>query len=86
MLPEEFLSRMKLYLEGDEYEAFLSSYNDIPNRSLRINRLKKSSGGKTPERTLSLILKDRVAWCDNGYYYDEDDRPGRHAYHLSSEV
>ena len=81
MLPEEFLSRMKSYLEGDEYEAFLSSYDDIPNRSLRINRLKKSSGGKTPEGTLSLILKDRVAWCENGYYYDEDDRPGRHAYH-----
>ncbi len=81
MLPEEFLSRMRSYLEGDEYEAFLSSYDDIPNKSLRINTLKKSSGDKTPEKTLSAILKDRVSWCDNGYYYNEDDRPGRHAYH-----
>ena len=81
MLPEEFLSRMRSYLEGDEYEAFLSSYDDAPKKSLRINRLKRSSGAKTPEETLSKILKDRVEWCDNGYYVNADDRPGRNAYH-----
>ena len=40
-LPEAFRSRMKEQL-GDEYEAFISRYNNPPIRGLRINTLKLS--------------------------------------------
>ena len=38
MLNPLFLSRMKEYL-GDEYDAFLASYNDDNIRGLRVNSL-----------------------------------------------
>ena len=81
MLPENFLSRMKSDLGESEYKKFISSYDEEPQKSLRINLLKKGRGNKDLRETLRTFLRDRVAWCDNGYYVDPDDRPGKHAYH-----
>ena len=36
-LPEEFLSRMRSLLPGEEYDAFLKSYEAPPVRGLRLN-------------------------------------------------
>ena len=49
MLPPAFLSRMQSQL-GDEYESFLSSYQQSPDIGLRVNTLKL-----TPAQFTSLF-------------------------------
>jgi len=51
---------------GDEYEAFLSSYEQIPLRGLRVNRLKDFSVDLAP-----------VPWCGSGFYFPADERPSK---------
>ena len=76
MLPEQFLARMKCIL-GEEYQDFLESSEKPPWQSLRINRLK---GGGEPERNLKASMEP-VPWNDDGYYYKEEARPGKHPFH-----
>ncbi|MDO4187623.1 MAG: RsmB/NOP family class I SAM-dependent RNA methyltransferase [Lachnospiraceae bacterium] len=86
-LPNEFLNRMKEYL-GDEYEAFLASYEDQEIKALRLNTL-------APGDTLGAICSklNKVPWCEDGYIYEGMEakteihpyndvvRPGKHPYH-----
>ena len=72
MLPDAFLARMRRLL-GDEFDAFLASYELARNVGIRLNPRKVSS-------PLSFC-GDRVAWEPNGYYYDPSLRPGLHPYH-----
>ena len=77
MLPEPFLVRMKQML-GEEYGAFLRSYEEPETFSLRINPLKAQSqelAGRTD------FLEEAVDWEQDGFYYRPDARPGRHPYH-----
>ncbi|MDE7337377.1 MAG: RsmF rRNA methyltransferase first C-terminal domain-containing protein [Clostridia bacterium] len=76
-LPKEFLSRMKDML-GNEFDAFISSYDKDTFRALRINTLKTSV--ETVKNTFSLKPVD---WCKQGYYYDETERPGKSVFHES---
>ena len=62
-LPKEFLSRMEEFL-GDEYEAFLDSYNHPISLGIRVNTLKIS-----PDELHALIpasLK-KIPWCPSGF-------------------
>ena len=77
MLPEKFTERMRKML-GEEYPQFLQSYDREDNHSLRVNTLKGSSEIFRQQAKFSLAP---VAWNPNGFYYDKDDRPGRHPYH-----
>ena len=72
MLPAAFLERMKRLL-GDEYDAFLASYDKPRNAGLRLNPRK--SAGRLP------FCGDPVPWEPNGYYLLPDARPGLHPYH-----
>jgi NOL1/NOP2/sun family putative RNA methylase len=78
-LPEEFLERMRRLL-GDEYEAFVLSYERERVQGLRFNTLKGSL-----ERGLELCKAryglQQIPWCEEGFYYDRESRPGRHPYH-----
>lgn len=84
-LPAQFIQRMQGFL-GDEYEAFAASFERERIRALRTGTLKISvpsflslSGtqdGAEPELHLSP-----VPWTDNGFYYAEQDRPGKHPRH-----
>lgn len=77
MLPELFLNRMKGLL-GEEYPKFLESYERCGYPSLRVNLLKGTEEelrGKVP------FLEEAVPWARGGYYYKEEDRPGRHPFH-----
>ncbi|MCH5343377.1 MAG: RsmB/NOP family class I SAM-dependent RNA methyltransferase [Acetatifactor sp.] len=80
MLPELFCERMKDML-GEEYAAFLDSYEQDRYQALRINPLKKSADGAriTPEQ-LPFSLK-KVPWAEDGYYYGKEEQPGKHPYH-----
>ncbi|MBQ7780245.1 MAG: RsmB/NOP family class I SAM-dependent RNA methyltransferase [Clostridia bacterium] len=82
-LPEAFCARMKMML-GDEYEAFLSSYDRPNTPSLRLNPLKKNNIALADIAQMQCV-GERVPWAENGYYYDPESetRPGKHPYHES---
>ncbi len=75
MLPTEFAIRMKEQL-GNEYEAFLDTYDKPKYTALRVNPLKIS-----PKLKEEFKRKfESVEWEENGFYY-ENIKPGSHPYH-----
>ncbi len=76
-LPAAYLKRMEQML-GADYADFLKSYQAVVSRGLRLNTLKGASEQLLRQMPFSL---QPVPWCRTGYYYDKDDRPGRHPYH-----
>lgn len=80
--PDEFCSRMKALL-GDGYDAFISSYSEPePGRGLRINTLKCKD---TAALAAELCLRDKVPWCDRGYYAG-GSIGGSHPYHAAGLI
>ncbi len=77
MLPGQFLDRMQELL-GEEYPAFLDGYEKTKAYSLRINRQK---GTFEELKKKTSFLTKKVPWAENGYYFKEEDRPGRHPFH-----
>ena len=75
VLPEDFLIEMKQLL-GNDFDAFLASYDDGKISALRINPLKTTIG----ESGITWDLSP-VEWCPNGFYYDESNAPGKHPFH-----
>jgi len=78
-LPIEFVKRMEASL-SDDFEAFMSVYDNAPERALRFNCRKVR-----PDTREALVRKwqlEPVPWCSDGYYYDaEHIRPGLSPYH-----
>ena len=77
MLPEQFLRRMENLL-GSEYQDFLASYEKPKVSSLRFNSLKGTEEDFIEKAGFSL---HPIPWAAGGYYYKEDERPGKHPYH-----
>ena len=77
MLPQQFLSRMEKMI-GEEYPDFLASYERPRYHSLRVNPLKGTAGELKEKASFQLRP---VLWAENGYYYQEEERPGRHPFH-----
>lgn len=81
MLPEAFLRRMEDQL-GEEYSAFLASYDQPRHQALRLNAIKKTESGESMEKLLTALFRmERVPWAERGYYYDAETQPGKHPYH-----
>ena len=76
-LPLKFEERMKQML-GEEYDAFLRSYEDTRRPGLRVNTLREKA--KTLESS-SLFDMQPIPWAPHGYYYDPLKRPGKHPLH-----
>lgn len=77
-LPEAFLARMRELLQ-DEFPQFLASYEQERYFGLRINTTKRSAEAF---RTASSMKLRPIPWCKEGFYYSEDERPGKQpAYH-----
>lgn len=76
-LPEEFLKRMQTLL-GDEYPAFLDTFSLKRYYGLRVNTLKI-----TPEELQGQVPfhLTPIPWVKEGFYYAENDDPGKHHYH-----
>lgn len=68
-IPFDFLKRMEKMLE-DEYSAFLKTFYEEKNKSIRFNP-KKYKIFKNIDYISSLFTSDfkRVSWDDLGYYY-----------------
>ena len=78
-LPAAFLDKMKRLLK-DEYEAFVRSYEEPRKTGLRVNTLKVS----VPEfLRISPFVLQPVPWTNEGFFYREEDRPGKHPYHAA---
>ena len=76
-LPVEFLNEMEKLL-GEEYPAFLASY-EMPRRNgLRLNR-RRISPARFEENAPFEV--ERIPWTDNGYYVDYRDMPARHPWY-----
>ena len=78
-LPEAFVTKMKGLL-GDEYEAFIQSYDTQRVQGLRFNTLKGKLEDMICESRERFGLKE-VPWCREGFYYRQETRPGRHPFH-----
>lgn len=76
-LPAAFTERMKEML-GEEYEAFIASYEKERSQGLRVNGLKADPAEFA--RTVPFSLKP-VPWAAEGFAYAAEERPGRHPYH-----
>lgn len=78
-LPEAFEARMRQLL-GQEFEEFLFCYENDKYQALRLNPLKKGlQGGDTPY--IKDVCKEPVPWAKDAFYYDKEERPGKHPYH-----
>lgn len=78
-LPEEYVDRMKEFFK-EEWEAFYASYEAKARRSLRLNPLKKVNGKEVSAAELPFSLTE-IPWCKEGFYYEEEDAPGKHPFH-----
>ncbi len=76
-MPEDFLKKMRLLLK-DEFADFLKSYQENRSQGLRINTLKVSVEEFLKKNPFHL---EQIPWIREGFYYDEEDRPGKHPYH-----
>lgn len=77
MLPQEFLERMEQML-GEEYPAFLASYEKNEQKALRLNPVKGDAGQL--KEMLPFSLRP-VPWEKNGFCYGQEGTPGKHPYH-----
>jgi len=78
-LPEAFLDKMRRLL-GEEYEAFVQSYESERVQGLRFNTL-KGPLGQLLETCKEDFGLQQVPWCAEGFYYGPDRRPGLHPFH-----
>lgn len=78
-LPREFEEKMERIL-GEEYQDFRGSFKLPRKFGLRVNRSKIS-----PEKlkALSGFHLTPIPWIDNGFYYEEGDRPSRHPFYYA---
>lgn len=76
-LPEVFIKEMK-HILGQEYALFEKAMEERSKKGLRINR-----GKISVEEFLkkSPFFLEPVPYVENGFYYSEEDTPGRHPYY-----
>ncbi len=77
MLPKSFLDRMKKYL-GEEFDAFVSSYDLPVTKGIRVNELKC-----TPEKLIDLmpIKLFPSPFCSDSFYSEEEIKVGFNPLH-----
>lgn len=78
-LPEEFCSNMKQLLK-DEYDDYLSSFNENRYYGLRVNTDKISSKDFL---SLAPFRLKPISWCSDGFYFEEEDKPAKHPYYYA---
>lgn len=76
-LPEQFLNRMQSIL-GEDYEQYLSGFDTTYGQTLRVNRLKT-----TPAELFRRFTFEPVSWCENGFYYEGEERLSIHPYYYA---
>lgn len=87
MLPREYIEEIENCLKV-EAKVFLESFNDKPQRGLRVNTLKGSVKDFLDKNPWKISDDDSVSWCECGFYIkDDDELPdgvvpyGKHPFH-----
>lgn len=80
-LPAQFLERMKNLL-GDEFDDFISSMNNEPVRSFRVNTDKILL---EDFEKINIFSDDKIPYVSNGYYFNYD-KIGNHPYHHAGMI
>ncbi len=77
-LPKEYTEKMKRLL-GEEYDAYIESFNEPRLYGLRANTLKISAEELKNKTDWEL---ENIPWCKEGFYYNgERVRPAKHPYY-----
>ena len=77
--PETFLNNMKELLKKD-YSKYIDCLDKPRVYGLRVNTLKISVEDFLK---ISPFELEPIPWCENGFYYKEEDRPAKHPYYLA---
>jgi NOL1/NOP2/sun family putative RNA methylase len=78
-LPEAFVDKMRGLLD-EEYTIFMECYNNPPCQGLRVNTLKIEEEDFV---SLAPFELNPVPWAEGGFYYSQQDRPGKHPYYYA---
>ena len=76
-LPENYVIKMRNLL-GGEFDDYLRSFDEKRYYGLRANTLKIEPDKLADKLNFKL---EKVRWCEEGFYYTEDDRPAKHPYY-----
>ena len=79
-LPEKMIMNISKILTEDEMQKFLESFEEEPVAGLRVNTLKISVEDFL---RISPFELTPVPWTENGFYYNKEDRPGKHPYYYA---
>lgn len=79
VLPQLFVKRMTDLL-GEEANLFLETYERPKTSGLRVNTLKISVDDFLAIAPFHL---KPIPWAPTGFYYEEQDAPGKHVYHTA---
>lgn len=78
-LPEQYVEAMKELL-GDEFDAYIESFGEKRLYGLRVNNLKISTEEFLKIAPFKLMP---IPWIDNGFFYTEEEKPGKHPYYYA---
>lgn len=76
-LPSDFMERMKNML-GEEFDDFISTYDEERAYGLRYNPLKIQ---REDFENIVDVIEERVPWAEEGYYYNPEKQPGKSPLH-----
>ena len=79
-LPSNYLEEMKELL-GDQYEAYLASFEQKTRQGLRVNTAKIAPETFRQKADISL---ECVPWCENGFAFDEKQTVTKHPYYCGA--
>ncbi len=75
----EFDQRIKEML-GEDYQSYLDSFHMDSYQGLRVNTSKISVEDFLK---ISPFRLEPVDWCPNGFYYEKQEKPGKHPYYFA---
>ena len=79
-LPEEFRQHMRTLLGDEEFDSFISVFDDDREREYGLRRNPLKADRDRFEAAVPFRL-ETAGWADEGYYYDPDERPGKSPFH-----
>lgn len=78
-LPEKYIEAMKDLL-GEEFDSYIESFNDNRLYGLRVNNLKITTEDFLK---ISPFKLTPIPWIENGFFYTDDEKPGKHPYYYA---
>ncbi len=82
VFPTAYTERMRDLLGDEDFRAYEAAMEEPAIRSLRVNTLKISVGDFLRDNPWGITEKDRVPWCEEGFYLKDPNLPyGKDPFH-----